>query len=135
MFVGLGQALGRAFDAYPDRVRGYVLNIGGSLAGIVAFSALSLLETPPPLWFLISSTGIGYLLWQTGGLTVVRTLSLVALLVGVGEAEWLWQTGEVRQLVALLPRHPRQEFRLHRGQRDRPSADFSVRDRWRLLIR
>jgi len=37
MFVGLGQALGRAFDAYPNRVLGYTLNIGGSLAGIVAF--------------------------------------------------------------------------------------------------
>ena len=37
MFVGLGQALGRAFDAYPNRVLGCTLNIGGSLAGVVAF--------------------------------------------------------------------------------------------------
>jgi hypothetical protein len=35
MFVGLGQVLGRAFDAYPNRVMGYTLNIGGSLVGIV----------------------------------------------------------------------------------------------------
>jgi hypothetical protein len=41
MFVGLGQVLGRAFDAYPDRIFGYTMNIGGSLAGIVGFSALS----------------------------------------------------------------------------------------------
>jgi hypothetical protein len=27
MFVGLGQVLGRAFDAYPDRIMGYTLNI------------------------------------------------------------------------------------------------------------
>ena len=39
MFVGLGQVLGRAFDAYPNRVLGYSLNIGGSLAGILAFLA------------------------------------------------------------------------------------------------
>ncbi len=32
MFVGLGQVLGRAFDAYPNRVLAYTLNIGGSLA-------------------------------------------------------------------------------------------------------
>ena len=32
MFVGLGQVLGRAFDAYPNRVLGYTLNIGGSIA-------------------------------------------------------------------------------------------------------
>ena len=42
MFVGLGQVLGRAFDAYPNRVIGYTLNIGGSLAGIIGFSAISL---------------------------------------------------------------------------------------------
>src|SRR5829696_4042219 len=33
MFVGLGQVLGKAFDTYPNRVLGYTLNIGGSLAG------------------------------------------------------------------------------------------------------
>src|SRR5262245_5994070 len=38
MFVGLGQVLGRAFDAYPNRVLSYTLNIGGSLLGIVGFS-------------------------------------------------------------------------------------------------
>src|SRR5687767_2949543 len=37
-FVGLGQVLGRAFDAYPHRIKGYALNIGGSIAGIAAFS-------------------------------------------------------------------------------------------------
>src|SRR4030095_11881030 len=35
MFVGLGQTLGRAFDAYPNRVVGYSLNIGRRLAGIL----------------------------------------------------------------------------------------------------
>ena len=44
MFVGLGQVLGRAFNAYPDRVIGYLSNIGGSLAGIAAFSSLSFLQ-------------------------------------------------------------------------------------------
>src|SRR5271166_203744 len=46
MFVGLGQVLGRAFDTYPNRVRGYTLNIGGSLAGIVGFSAISFMKAP-----------------------------------------------------------------------------------------
>src|SRR5262252_9700265 len=31
MFVGLGQVMGRAFDADPNRVLGYTLNSGGSL--------------------------------------------------------------------------------------------------------
>jgi hypothetical protein len=52
MFVGLGQVLGRAFDAYPNRVLGYTLNICGSLAGITGFSALSFAQAPPVVWFI-----------------------------------------------------------------------------------
>src|SRR6476661_3325367 len=35
-FLGLGQAMGRAFDTVPDRVRAYTVNIAGSLVGILA---------------------------------------------------------------------------------------------------
>ena len=83
MFVGLGQVLGRAFDAYPNRVMGYTLNIGGSLVGIVGFSLISLIHAPPALWFFISCAGIAYLLHQVGGLTWIRGLAMVALLVAV----------------------------------------------------
>ena len=41
MFVGLGQVMGRAFDAIPDRVAAYTIDILGSLAGIAAFGAAS----------------------------------------------------------------------------------------------
>jgi len=83
MFVGLGQVLGKAFDAYPDRVIGYTLNIGGSLIGIILFSLLSFVRAPPAVWFLIIGTGIAYLLHQFGGLTIGRGLTLLALLVAV----------------------------------------------------
>ncbi|MGH7880461.1 MAG: spermidine synthase, partial [Candidatus Binataceae bacterium] len=83
MFVGLGQVLGRAFDAYPNRVMGYTLNIGGSLVGIAGFSLISLIQAPPAVWFFISCTGIAYLLHQAGGLTWLRGLALAALLVAV----------------------------------------------------
>src|SRR5436190_16974230 len=62
MFVGLGQVLGRAFDIYPHRVIGYSLNIGGSLVGILGFSALSFMQAPPSIWFLISCAWIVYML-------------------------------------------------------------------------
>lgn len=81
MFVGLGQVLGRAFDAYPDRVKGYVLNIGGSLAGIVLFSMVSFLEMPPVVWFAISCGGVAWLLYDSGTLTKSRALAL-AVIVG-----------------------------------------------------
>jgi spermidine synthase len=83
MFVGLGQVLGRAFDAYPDRVMGYTLNIGGSLMGIALFSLLSFLQTPPSVWFLIICAGIAYLLRQTDQLTWLRGLALATLVVAV----------------------------------------------------
>jgi SAM-dependent methyltransferase len=89
MFVGLGQVLGRAFDSYPNRVMGYTLNIGGSLAGIVGFSTISFIQAPPVIWFFISSAGIAYLLHQTGSLTRFRALALVALVLGLGvPAHW-----------------------------------------------
>jgi hypothetical protein len=83
MFVGLGQVLGRAFDAYPNRVLGYTLNIVGSLVGIVGFSLISLLQLPPAVWFFISVAGIAYLLRQAGSLTLPRGVALVALLLAV----------------------------------------------------
>jgi spermidine synthase len=83
MFVGLGQVLGRAFDAYPNRVMGYTLNIGGSLVGIVGFSLISFVQAPPLIWFLIACAGIAFLLHQAGGLTLSRGVALAALLVTV----------------------------------------------------
>ena len=80
MFVGLGQVLGRAFDAYPNRVRGYSYNIGGSLAGIVLFSLISFLRAPPLVWFFITSAGIAFLLRRTGKLSWLRGVVLVFLL-------------------------------------------------------
>src|SRR5262249_11714338 len=79
MFVGLGQVLGRSFDAYPNRVAGYSLNVGGSLAGIICFSGLSMLRATPTVWFLIVIVGVGYLLHQAGDLTLPRVLALIAL--------------------------------------------------------
>jgi len=83
MFVGLGQVLGRAFDAYPNRVMGYTLNIGGSLVGIALFSSISFLQESPAIWFLIAGTGIAFLLGRAGELTLMRGLALAALLVVV----------------------------------------------------
>ena len=51
-FVGLGQVMGRAFDAIPDRVRAYSVDVAGSLTGIAAFAAASWFELPPTVWFV-----------------------------------------------------------------------------------
>ena len=97
MFVGLGQVMGRAFDAYPNRVLGYTLNIGGSLAGIVAFSALSFLEAPPGVWFLITGAGIGYLQYQAGSLDRVKALALITFVVGLSmPTDWFHREQHAR---------------------------------------
>ena len=53
-FVGIGQAMGRAFNAVPDRIAAYTANLAGSLAGIAGFGVLAYLRTPPPVWFAIT---------------------------------------------------------------------------------
>jgi Na+-transporting methylmalonyl-CoA/oxaloacetate decarboxylase gamma subunit len=53
IFIGMGQVMGRAFNQAPDRLKAYTANIGGSLAGIAAFSAASYLRTTPLAWFAI----------------------------------------------------------------------------------
>ncbi len=97
MFVGLGQVLGRAFAAYPNRVRGYTLNIGGSLAGILAFSLIAFVQAPPAIWFLVCCAGIAYLLNQQASLTRLRALALAALIVVVA-APGIYKSYREREL-------------------------------------
>ena len=52
LFSHLGRLLAVQFDGTP-RLRAYTINILGSLAGLLAFVALSWLRTPPWIWFLI----------------------------------------------------------------------------------
>ncbi|HVF09905.1 MAG TPA: hypothetical protein VNA16_03835, partial [Abditibacteriaceae bacterium] len=55
IFVGLGQIMGRAFNAIPNRVAAYTADIAGSFAGIVAFGIVSYCRMPPLVWFAIST--------------------------------------------------------------------------------
>ncbi|MBE0595083.1 MAG: hypothetical protein IH616_22070, partial [Gemmatimonadales bacterium] len=56
-FIPLGALLGREFRRFRPLVA-YSLDIGGSLAGILVFGVLSLLRTPPAIWF-----GVGSVVW------------------------------------------------------------------------
>jgi spermidine synthase len=80
MFVGLGQVLGRAFDAIPNRVAAYSVNVLASLLGIVAFGLMSQFQTPPVLWFGIASVILFRFLTRWTPLQVVAGLGLVTLL-------------------------------------------------------
>jgi SAM-dependent methyltransferase len=82
MFAGVGQVMGRAFAAAPDRLIAYICNIAGSLAGIAAFAAASYLRTAPLVWFaVVGAIWMHFLArrttWQTG--TLVATLLVFGL--------------------------------------------------------
>lgn len=77
-FVGLGQVMGRAFTALPNRVVAYTVNIGGSLAGIAGFAVLSYLRAPPSVWFAITSALTLYFLPRR---TLLQVYSQIAVLV------------------------------------------------------
>jgi hypothetical protein len=51
-FVVLGGLVGERLKQLPS-LQGYGVNLAGSLAGIVAFTALSFLGTPPLIWVLL----------------------------------------------------------------------------------
>lgn len=50
LFVTLSQRLGREMNAH-EPLRAYLINLAGSLAGVMAFGAVSALQLPPAVWF------------------------------------------------------------------------------------
>ena len=60
LFALLGRLLATSFEPL-GRLRGYTVNILGSLAGILAFLLASYFETPPWVWFLVGLAPL--LLW------------------------------------------------------------------------
>jgi hypothetical protein len=88
VMAGLGQAVARTFVRFAP-LNAYRLDILGSIAGIVAFSALSFLNQPPAAWGLIAGVGLVVLLlprarwWQLGAVAgVIALLGLESLTPG-----------------------------------------------------
>src|SRR5688500_537846 len=79
MFVGLGQIMGRAFDAIPNRVLAYTADVIGSLTGIAAFAAMSYYQASPHLWFLIVALALIYLVGARGW-SSIQVLALVGIM-------------------------------------------------------
>jgi len=97
IFVGLGQVMGRAFDAIDDRVRAYTTDILGSLAGIASFGALSYLRASPAIWFLIAVLACLYFLRPRRGFIQVGS-AVVTLLIVLINAHGLGSGGQERIL-------------------------------------
>ena len=52
LFVTLAQRMGREMAVLPP-LRGYTINVAGSLAGVLAFAVISWRELPPGVWFAV----------------------------------------------------------------------------------
>ncbi len=81
--IGVGQVLGRRFAALPNAVEAYVINIGGSLGGVVLFSTCSWWLSPI-WWFSIVAAGLAYFLlrdvprrWWAVGLAIAAPVLLI----------------------------------------------------------
>src|SRR4051794_37523960 len=75
-FVGLGQEMGRAFDAIPGRIAAYTTNVFGSLLGIVAFFAASWFRTSPHVWFAAAALLCLYFLPRWNAVQVLSQMGL-----------------------------------------------------------
>jgi len=93
-FVGLGQIMGRAFNESPDRLRAYITNIAGSLAGIAAFALASYWRTTPMAWFAVSMVIWLYFLKRPHLGQIYSIIALLLLMSFVSFNRTIWSTFE-----------------------------------------
>jgi SAM-dependent methyltransferase len=84
LFTALAQRMGREMGALPP-LRGYTVNVAGSLTGVVAFALMSWLELPPAAWFGLAGAVALPLILRAGpgepGPRPTATAAQIALLV------------------------------------------------------
>lgn len=79
VFVPLGQRIGQLLSDFDNPVLAYTLNVLSSLAGVMAFSLLAWVRTPPWIWFLVVL--VLYLWFMRSGIRlVVAWIGLGAIL-------------------------------------------------------
>ncbi len=66
LFIALAQRMAQEMNALPP-LRGYTINLAGSLAGVAAFGVISWLELPPAWWFGIAALSAVPLLVSQNG--------------------------------------------------------------------
>lgn len=62
-FIPFGQLLGKTFNAYDSPLRGYGINLLGSLTGIWLFYVVSKYSLPPIFWLLVGGICTLVFLW------------------------------------------------------------------------
>ena len=75
VFVCLGSAVGALFDRMQP-LRAYAADLAGSLLGVAAVTALSVLNTPPPVW--LAAACLPVLLFSRRWWTAVAIVGVIA---------------------------------------------------------
>jgi hypothetical protein len=99
MFVGLGQVLGRAFNAIPNRVASYTINVLGSLVGITAYAVASYFRTAPITWFAVSAGLILYFVRPWSKTQLACQIALLGLICFGSYNELNWRQSFGRQFL------------------------------------
>ncbi|HEV3305270.1 MAG TPA: hypothetical protein VGZ91_02420 [Candidatus Sulfotelmatobacter sp.] len=86
VFVPLGQIVSRQMDRAPSTLRAYSLDLLGSLVGVVAFFAVSLLMLPPVVWLGAVLLGFAFLQSSRRDRVMVASLIVPLFLLLYGEA-------------------------------------------------
>jgi SAM-dependent methyltransferase len=79
VFVPLGQTVSHEMDRAPSPLRAYSWNLLGSLLGVLAFFAVSLLMLPPAIW--LGAVLLGFALLQASRRDMVFVASFILPLV------------------------------------------------------
>jgi spermidine synthase len=87
VFVPLGQTVSRQMDRAPSALRAYSWNLLGSLMGVLAFFAVSLLMLPPAIWLGMVLLGFTFLQASRRDMVLVASLVVPMALLLHGEAE------------------------------------------------
>ncbi len=80
IFVGLGQTMGRAFDAISNRVSAYTFDVLGSLTGIAAFGAMSYYQLSPHYWFFVIVIVVAYFVRRWTYIQIFSAVGIVFLM-------------------------------------------------------
>ncbi|MBU0716992.1 MAG: hypothetical protein KJ749_01980 [Planctomycetes bacterium] len=86
IFIPIGQLTGRMMKTLPP-VRAYTVNIVGSIAGVLLFTATAYLWLPPVVWFGLAALMAVVLLRKVRGALMLSVPFAIALLVWLG-VDW-----------------------------------------------
>lgn len=86
-FVVLGGILGQEFSRF-EPLRGYSINLVGSLAGIAAFTALCYMGSPPAIWLLVGLIAALPFIWTQPKMALLFLLVIAAS--GLNQRHAIW---------------------------------------------